>query len=44
MFTATEVGVNLAWEDRILGDVCLAGVVIEWKQEKPYYADYNAYG
>lgn len=43
MFAAAKVGVYLAREDRILGDVCLATVFVEWEEEQPRYAHDDAY-
>lgn len=37
-----EIGMHLSGQQRILGNVCAPGVVVEWEDEKPGYADYNA--
>lgn len=41
-FAATKVGVDLAGQKGVLGNVSLPGVVVEWKQEEPDGADDDA--
>lgn len=43
MFAAAKVSVNLAGEDRVLGNVRLSRVFVQWQKEKPCYADQDAY-
>lgn len=44
VFTTAKVGVDLAGEERILGDVRLARIIVQWQHEQPYYADNDAQG
>lgn len=44
MFAAAKVSVNLAGEDRVLGNVRLSRVFVQWQKEKPCYADQDVYG
>lgn len=39
---ATEIGVNLAWQDGIFAYICLARVLVQWQDEKPGYANDGA--
>lgn len=42
VFAAAEVGVDLAGQESILGDVILAAVVVERQQQEPDETDENA--
>ncbi len=44
MFGAAKVGVDLAGEDGVLGDVCVAGVLVKREEQKPCDAYYDEQG
>ena len=42
LLAAAKVRVHLAGQQRVLGDVRVPGVAVQWEQEKPYDADCDA--
>jgi hypothetical protein len=44
VFAAAKIGVHLAWEEGIFGDVCVPRVLVQREEEKPCYADYDEQG